>query len=300
VFVANICAYLYDISKLMAITSPDELSTSLEVSTKDFNRCLDALFLELDTSGEVDVIGLRNKFRQWNQENFQNFEEDDDVYLGLIDDFFKTCGKFESIIVLGQKKYQAGSEAMINSINSQKEVVELTNECCVLGDDGSLLITNSKKFDRLFGVMDFLTRATNNIRTLSGSGSQAKPYLSGIRSMVCANLLLKSVSDSVSFADPEHDRDEEVDFVVVKDDKMYAVDVTTGAMPFDHKHSVLWVRDNAASQLKTTTKDKLSIDHSSKLTLSRASTSREYYDQKYYALGIPSVLAVQDMRKVFY
>lgn len=273
------------------------------VSRTVLGRGLGGLYLELAKSGEVDMLGMHKVFREWNLRNLDDFTEDDDPYLALIEDFFLSCSFFESEKVGKKHNPEEKEKHMAKSIETQRELVRMViaDLYIEVGDTVNIRLEREDDFERLQDTMMFLDKFANELMqrdSARSSTSNVKPYLSGLRSMICAAILAKAGGFTVDFAEVKYDIKYDLDLLFRKGGKVFAVDVTTkqfvdpGRRPFD------WFKDDRFARVPDGVKAAVGADHLSKLVLPSTFNNRSMYAGiNGYISGIPSPEMIGGFRK---
>lgn len=274
------------------------------VSQTVFGRGLEELYLELSKSDEVDMLGMQKVFREWNSRNLLKFTGDEDPYLALIDDFFSSCHFFESNKVGKKRKPEEKEEQMAKSIETQRELVNIAIDCLYIdfGDSVNIRIEKTDDFGRLLHTMKFLDKFANELmqrESTRSSSSNVKPYLSGLRSMICAAILAKAGGFMVDFTKVEYDIKYDLDLLFKRGGEVFAVDVTTKQF-FDSGHQpFIWFRDDRFTRVPDGVKTDVGADHLSKLVLPSTFNNQSMYAGYFNGviLGIPSPEMIGEFRK---
>lgn len=263
------------------------------------------LYLELTKSGEVDMLSMHKIFREWNSRNLDNFTGEDDPYLALIDDFFSSCLFFESDRVGKRHSPQEREKQMVKSIETQRELVRMAMDWLYIevGDSVNIRLEKEDDFERLQDTMKFLDKFANELmqkENTRSSTSNVKPYLSGLRSMICAAILAKAGGFAVDFADVKYDIKYDLDLLFKRrDGEVFAVDVTTKQyLDLGYRAPLDWFKDDRSTRIPEGVKKAVGADHLSKLMLpSTFNNPGAYAGYNGATLGIPSPEMIAEFRK---
>lgn len=271
---------------------------------KFFRGKLSNLYDALDRSGELDLVGLKKRFREWNKANYASLDADDDIFLGVIDDYLNICGVFEGMKVVAEKDRDKIESKMSDSIDLQRTIVKVALSCFEPGPCKQMKVADQKRYGRLIETVDFLDKLSGEMmlhHNLISRDSMVRQYISGLRSMMCAALLAESVGFNVEFPDETYDIKFDLDMVfVTPDGRRMAVDVTTKQnSEINNPAGIQWFRDNNVSRVPNDVKKQLNLTHCSRLIISRVSDSGSgIFDREGKTLGLPSETMIASFRNM--
>lgn len=269
---------------------------------KSLHNGLNEVYEIFDRSGAVDVMELKEDFRNWNQQNYSSFDEDDDLYFSLIDDFLSRCGRFESFASGPKADRDKKESEMSESIELQRQLIQTVASCTEIDAQGNINITDREQFDRVTDTMVFLDRVVKDILTkpqLKSSTSQGAPYLSGLKSMICASVMARGAGYSIEFGPVNYDIRNDLDMILKKDNLRLGLDVTTKQVPGNSNYGFSFYLDDNRTLVNEQIAKELNLTHRSKLLLPSSGLNPNYYDAdaRKSKVGLPSSEMLRNFRR---
>lgn len=271
---------------------------------KAFRKSFNEIYDTFDKSSAADVLELREIYRKWNCDNCLNFDESDDVYFGLVDDFLSRSGAFEGFSAGPKVDHDGKSKEMTESISLQRQMIDEVSKCTSFDSNGNIVIINQGAFDRLSTTISFLDRVTNDLLQkpqLKSPTCQSGKYLSGLRSMIGASLLARGAGFKVEFGPEKYDIGNDLDMILVSESgKRIGLDVTTGN-EYNGKFGFYFNLDDRATRITGAIAQELSITNRSKLIIPSKGACPQCYDPdlSHGNVGFPSQKMISDFRNIF-
>jgi hypothetical protein len=105
------------------------------------------------------------------------------------------------------------------------------SSCVDLNETGDLSIVDEVKYEKMLSTFEFMDSFSNDIMQTGGRRSKESnliPFLSGIRSMICASLLIRATGSKIAFSDIEYDLKYDLDVCAIdRSGRKHAFDITT-------------------------------------------------------------------------